>query len=255
MWGEASAVKHTQDNNKQTTDLGGTKMTKIRKMMSIGLASCMAFSALMTGAGAADQVAEPDSNEPSALSANAGETLDCNLVVIGADGSATETFFDIDLPDDATNAEQQQMVMEKVDELQGQPATRAANSGQWYVLDEREDVYVPQNTGSTSMTTPNACSAYMDGNYERVRLYMTRIQPSIGNLNVRIECRPQGDNPSATFMNRTVTNKTCTVIAFSDQVSAGNVVSFRAGNTLSAYVSGQSGSGYIDVETSGYGTW
>ena len=218
-------------------------MTKFKKITGIILAGCMTLSSLMMTAGAAEVSADSIS-KATALSAYAGETLECNLVTLDASGDATETFFEIDLPTNATNADQYRLVMNEVENLSEAPATRAARAS-WYELCYREDVFVPKNSDQ-ALVNPNAASVWMDADYSRVSLYMSRIDPAVGTLNVRFESVPDGSPNSYTEMRKTVTNRECVVVVYEDDLA----LSFH--NTLNAYVSGNSGSGTMNALLEGY---
>lgn len=115
-------------------------MTKIKKMLSVGLAGCMAVSALMMGAGAADTAdssqmaaryakralaAEGIIEAPDALSVYSGDSVNIKVMYCKADGSVVNKDVTVDIPTGATNAEMSQYTSESSAEAVGLPATKS----------------------------------------------------------------------------------------------------------------------------------
>lgn len=113
-------------------------MSKIKKVVSMGLAGCLAVSALTAGAGAVKEensslaseryakralAAEGVLEAPDELSVYAGDSVNVKVTYCKADGSVESKDLTVDIPAGATNAEMSQYTSECAAQSVGLPET------------------------------------------------------------------------------------------------------------------------------------
>lgn len=226
-------------------------MTKIRRMMSIGLTGCIAMSMLMTGAGAVNS-AEAQSVEPEAISVYAGEEMTVNVVHVKPDGTMTQEPLEVSIPEDTTNAEQGEIVIDTALQAEaaqdGMLSARKAPYGT--LIGGPTTTTVSKNTsGTQGKVLASALAGTVE--YGGLAVYMYDINRTIDKMNVSVWTSSMGQS-NCFQMNRVVnTDNECTVIFYDDITYGGDEFLITWGDNISAYGSAVNGSGKVTTELYG----
>lgn len=181
-------------------------MTKIKKMLSLGLAGCMAVSSLMMAASAAE-VSDADTQPVIApLSEHAGQETKGVVVYVQADGTSTEKEYTVDIPADATEAEASVLAYEeaaKAVSLDSGDISPLSIDIPYYnkkVATKSNLLISPATSGVKGGTVVS--DIYLDGNWNIYGLEFVRNGPYNGSVSVRVENETQF--PSSNDPNRNI---------------------------------------------------
>lgn len=228
-------------------------MSKLKKILSIGLASCLSASTLMMGAGAAVMTTVPE------LAESAGETVTCNVSIANADGIFAQEEIDIAIPIDATQEEANALIEQNAQAVAAQHMMlpRYYGSNDLYVGNGRVLNIVSSGNGSViaDVTLDSRGDFYMMG------VFFSDISPFVQTVNCSIMDSQIGTTQSY-FLNIQPTgtsNRRCEALFMSGEATDGqDVFDFYNGQHLIFFGScttSNGSSGIADVTVKGYYTY
>lgn len=228
-------------------------MLKFKNLLRLGLAGCIATSALMTGAGALDVKTEPK------LSEDAGKTVTCNVSIANADGIFAQQSIDITIPASATEEKATALIEQKAANVAAQhmKMPRYYGSDDLYVGKGRVLSLVSSGNGSViaDVTLDNRGQFYMMG------VFFSDISPYVQTVNCSIMDTKIGTTQSY-FLNiqpMGTNNRKCEALFMSGEATDGQpVFDFYSGQHLNFFGScttSNGGFGIADVTVKGYYTY
>lgn len=226
-------------------------MTKFKKITGIALAGCMALSSLMMTAGAVEVPSEA-TNDATTLSEFAGTVETGTAVYVDEDGNVHQSMYSVEIPEDATKAEENAIVTNAARTALQIPMTRANTQVDY--LGGNDDIDVSAKSGSGTggdVVWGQRLSRW----YNELEFRFTGITGSSSSMNLNLTCDGAGSGQSYSNVcqvNCPISSGRSTIAFVAAKKYNGTYAHFYENDYITALASMNGANASLDVDVYGF---